>query len=139
MHQVPREDQIELADAIAEGARRRPQQAFGEACPELQRCYKMLLRDRTMVLAADNIDVVNGVVVVSPFSLAIFKADPRGGFPDINTITSKSARVEFDKTGKAISLACEDYVEGLDAIENGCSSAKTELRCGRKNWNCPGA
>jgi len=30
MHQVPREDQIELADAIAEGARRRPQQAFGE-------------------------------------------------------------------------------------------------------------
>jgi hypothetical protein len=29
MHQVPREDQIELADAIAEGARRRPQ-AFGE-------------------------------------------------------------------------------------------------------------
>ena len=30
MHQVPREDQLELADAIAEGARRRPHQAFGE-------------------------------------------------------------------------------------------------------------
>ena len=30
MHQVPRADQIELADAIAEGARRRPSQAFGE-------------------------------------------------------------------------------------------------------------
>ena len=30
MHQVPRADQIELADAIAEGARRRPNQAFGE-------------------------------------------------------------------------------------------------------------
>lgn len=30
MHQVPREDQIELADAIAEGAKRRPTQAFGE-------------------------------------------------------------------------------------------------------------
>ena len=30
MHQVPREDQIELADAIAAGARRRPRQAFGE-------------------------------------------------------------------------------------------------------------
>ena len=30
MHQVPRADQIELADAIAEGARRRPAQAFGE-------------------------------------------------------------------------------------------------------------
>ena len=30
MHQVPRSDQIELADAIAEGARRRPSQAFGE-------------------------------------------------------------------------------------------------------------
>src|SRR5919109_3444197 len=30
MHQVPREDQLELADAIAEGARRRPSQAFGE-------------------------------------------------------------------------------------------------------------
>ncbi len=30
MHQVPRADQIELADAIAEGARRRPVQAFGE-------------------------------------------------------------------------------------------------------------
>ena len=28
MHQVPREDQLELADAIAAGARRRPQ-AFG--------------------------------------------------------------------------------------------------------------
>ena len=30
MHQVPREDQLELAAAIAEGARRRPRQAFGE-------------------------------------------------------------------------------------------------------------
>lgn len=30
MQQVPRADQIELADAIAEGARRRPNQAFGE-------------------------------------------------------------------------------------------------------------
>jgi len=30
MHQVPRTDQIALADAIAEGARRRPMQAFGE-------------------------------------------------------------------------------------------------------------
>jgi hypothetical protein len=30
MHQVLRADQIELADAIAEGARRRPVQAFGE-------------------------------------------------------------------------------------------------------------
>jgi hypothetical protein len=30
MHQVPREDQLELAAAIAEGARRRPHQAFGE-------------------------------------------------------------------------------------------------------------
>src|SRR3954451_15191687 len=30
MHQVLRADQIELADAIAEGARRRPHQAFGE-------------------------------------------------------------------------------------------------------------
>ena len=30
MHQVPRADQLELADAIAAGARRRPAQAFGE-------------------------------------------------------------------------------------------------------------
>ena len=30
MHQVPRQDQIELADAIAAGAKRRPTQAFGE-------------------------------------------------------------------------------------------------------------
>jgi hypothetical protein len=30
VHQVPREDQLELAAAIAEGARRRPTQAFGE-------------------------------------------------------------------------------------------------------------
>jgi hypothetical protein len=30
MHQVPRSDQIELAEAIAEGAKRRPSQAFGE-------------------------------------------------------------------------------------------------------------
>jgi hypothetical protein len=30
MHQVPREDQLELAEAIAAGARRRPEQAFGE-------------------------------------------------------------------------------------------------------------
>jgi hypothetical protein len=30
MHQVTREDQLELADAIAAGARRRPIQAFGE-------------------------------------------------------------------------------------------------------------
>ena len=29
-HQVPRTDQLELADAIAAGARRRPTQAFGE-------------------------------------------------------------------------------------------------------------
>ena len=29
--------------------------------------------------------------------------------------------------------------EGLDANENGCSSAKSELVCGRRNWNCPGA
>jgi hypothetical protein len=30
MHQVPRIDQIELANAIEEGAKRRPTQAFGE-------------------------------------------------------------------------------------------------------------
>ena len=30
MHQVPREDQLELAAAIAAGALRRPHQAFGE-------------------------------------------------------------------------------------------------------------
>jgi hypothetical protein len=30
MHQVPREDQLELAAAIAAGAERRPTQAFGE-------------------------------------------------------------------------------------------------------------
>ena len=30
MHQVPREDQLELAEAIAAGVRRRPRQAFGE-------------------------------------------------------------------------------------------------------------
>jgi hypothetical protein len=29
--------------------------------------------------------------------------------------------------------------EGLDAIENGCSSARTELPYRRRNWNCPGA
>jgi hypothetical protein len=28
--QVPREDQLELAEAIAAGAKRRPSQAFGE-------------------------------------------------------------------------------------------------------------
>lgn len=30
LRQVPRTDQLERADAIAEGARRRPTQAFGE-------------------------------------------------------------------------------------------------------------
>ena len=30
MHQVPREDQLELAEAIVAGAKRRPSQAFGE-------------------------------------------------------------------------------------------------------------
>src|SRR5207248_1182098 len=68
------------------------QQAFGEACPELQRNVKLLLRDRTMVLAADEISCGKpehkGNVVVSGFSLAIFKADPQGGFPNINTVTS---------------------------------------------------
>ena len=29
--------------------------------------------------------------------------------------------------------------DGLDAIENGCSSAKTALPCRRRNRNCPGA
>src|SRR5215470_9719571 len=71
------------------------QQAFGPACPELQRNYKLLLHDRTMVLAADQIDVVNGGIEIKAFSLAIFKVDPQADFPDINTVISKSARVEF--------------------------------------------
>jgi hypothetical protein len=35
MHEATRDDQIELADAIAEGARRRPHQAFGEYFDDL--------------------------------------------------------------------------------------------------------
>jgi hypothetical protein len=93
------------------------QQAFGEACPELQRSVKLLLRDRTMVLAADNIDVDRGSVLIQAFSLAIFKADPQGGFPDINTVTSKSARVEFDKPIKQLAEIADRKVVGAQLGE----------------------
>jgi lipopolysaccharide export system protein LptA len=93
------------------------QQAFGEACPELQRNYKLLLRDRTMVLAADNIEVDKGDVLVSTLSLAIFKADPQGRFPDINTVASRSARVEFDKPIQQLSEIAERKVVGAQLGE----------------------
>jgi hypothetical protein len=94
------------------------QQAFAPSCPELQRNFKLLLRDRTMVLAADEIKPDDkGDVIVSAFSLAIFKSDPHGGYPMINTITSKSARVEFDKPVHQLAEIGERKVVGAQLGE----------------------
>ena len=58
MHQVLRADQIELADAIAEGAKRRPSQAFGEYFSDQGRIVRARrgLRRRLRAAAGSRLD-----------------------------------------------------------------------------------
>jgi hypothetical protein len=88
----------------------RLQQAFGESCPELQRGTKW--RNNSMVLAADEITTDEGHVVLTTFSLAVFKEDSAGGYPEINTLTSKRAIITFDKPVKTLSEIADRKVTG---------------------------
>jgi hypothetical protein len=74
-------------------------QAFGEACVELRRNTKLEVRNRGLVLAVDEFKPIEGGrVQLKPFSAAIFgKPHPGENVPEINTIQSDVAFVEFDR------------------------------------------
>jgi hypothetical protein len=81
-------------------ADRKLQQAFGEGCPELQRPVKLELRNRSTVLAVDDVkpDPESGRVKLDNFSIAMFgKATAAGAAPEINTVRSTVAFLRFDK------------------------------------------
>jgi hypothetical protein len=77
------------------------QQAFGEACEELQRDFKLEARNRTMVLSANDVATAqdgSGRVELRDFSLALFgKSRGAGGVPEINTVKSDKAFLTFDQ------------------------------------------
>jgi hypothetical protein len=88
----------ELPVPTASLADRKLQQAFGEACPELQRTIKLEQRARGIVIAVDVFQPVDGRVMMKPFSCAVFgKAHGEGGMPEINTIQSDVAYLDFDR------------------------------------------
>jgi len=77
--------------------------AFGEACPELG-WIKLELPSRGMVLATQKTKVLpDGRISLKPFSLAIIRKE-RGptGWPEINTVQSKEAILQFEKPVKNI-------------------------------------
>jgi lipopolysaccharide export system protein LptA len=80
------------------------QQAYGEACPELQRTIKLDLRNRGLVLAVDEFTPQpDGRVLLQPCSLAMFgKNVGPGGFPEINALSAEVAFLTFDKPVKNI-------------------------------------
>jgi lipopolysaccharide export system protein LptA len=80
-------------------------QAFGDACPELQRPIKIDMGSRGMVIAVDDFEIQpepnNNRVKLEPFSVAIFKYHADGGYPEINTIRSKRAFLTLDHPVKS--------------------------------------
>jgi hypothetical protein len=74
-------------------------QAFGVDCDEVKkRTIKLEIRSRGLVLAADQFTIEHdGRVQFRPFSVAIFGKDHGdGAFPEINTVRSDVAYLEFD-------------------------------------------
>jgi hypothetical protein len=72
--------------------------AFGEECDEVKkRKIKIELQSRGMVLATQDVEIIEGGrVKLSPFSLAIFRK-AAGNWPEINTIKSNEAVIRFDR------------------------------------------
>jgi lipopolysaccharide export system protein LptA len=80
------------------GSRRKLKIAFGDDCPEVKYKFTLELAARGIVLAAEDARIVDGKVVLTPFSMAIFGKDKGdGGLPEINTLRSKEAYLTFDK------------------------------------------
>lgn len=76
----------------------RLQQAFGNGCPELEWPYKIEIKARGMVLAADVIDFKDGRARLTPMHIALFsKSTEPGHFPEINTIEADEAYLKFDR------------------------------------------
>lgn len=75
--------------------------AFGEQSQVLGRAMKLEIRNRRMVVAADQIDILKegereGQVMLKPCAIALFGKDP-GPAQEINTISSGVAYLTFDK------------------------------------------
>jgi hypothetical protein len=78
---------------------RKLRMAFGNDCPEILPGTSQLdLGTRGMVLAVQDFKTrPDGKVQLTPFSLAIFKDHGDGKYPEIYTIRSEEAVLEFDK------------------------------------------
>jgi hypothetical protein len=77
---------------------RKLEQAFGKSCKELGWPTLLELNAKSMVLAADKCDIVDGGVRLSPMSVALFgkkKNDGRG--VEINTLKCQEAYIKFDQ------------------------------------------
>jgi lipopolysaccharide export system protein LptA len=76
--------------------------AFGEQSKVLGRTIKLEIRNKGMVLACDEFEIEKdgehqGQVRLEPFSLAIFGKTEGDATPEINTVSSDLAYLEFDQ------------------------------------------
>jgi lipopolysaccharide export system protein LptA len=90
------------------------QQAFGPGCAEVGAGFdlKLELRAKGMVLATNNWGIdPEGRLKLWPFSLAMFKERP-GQYPEIHTVHSDIAYLEFDRPVKSFQEINERRIVG---------------------------
>ncbi|HYV39575.1 MAG TPA: hypothetical protein VE988_28060, partial [Gemmataceae bacterium] len=111
---------------------RKLQLAFGQQCPQMKQPYKFEDRKKGMVVAAAEASFKepDGRVKLTDFSVAIYKDHTDGSFPEINTITSNHAFLEFDvKIKDPTDMSKGKIIAGelrgnIVIINNHCTPAK---------------
>jgi lipopolysaccharide export system protein LptA len=106
------------------------QQAFGPNCVEISYLYKIEMRTKGMVLAA-NYCVIDpeGRVKLWPFSLATFK-ERAGQEPEINTVYSDLCYLQFDRPVKSLAEIGERRIVGCQ-LETDPHALSADPRRGR--------
>jgi hypothetical protein len=101
-------------------------QAFGDQCEELRRGIKLLLRDKGVVISAEQFDIdkSDGRVKFSPFSAAMFPKNKdasssdinavKGDAPEINTVKCDFAYLTLDKPVTMISELASRKVKKVE-------------------------
>jgi lipopolysaccharide export system protein LptA len=107
------------------------QQAFGPDCVEATDKYniKLELHSRGIVFAAGEFGIdAEGCVRFWPFSLATFK-ERAGEYPEINTVHSDAARLEFDRPVRSVAEISTRKIVGC-TLESDSSVMSSDPRKG---------
>jgi lipopolysaccharide export system protein LptA len=108
--------EIDLPPATTKLTDAKLRKAFPAPCSEVEWKINIELKARGIVFAANDYSIADGRLTLRPFSLATFKDRGRDEYPEINTVHSDVAVLEFDKPIKSLNDAKDHRLVGVTLV-----------------------